>query len=130
MKLRGCIFRSLLPSRGLNTHFSPNLVRHCQKRDNSSFQQVSIIFNQESREFHKFSLLTKFKPRYFQYPSTKVEIPSPELDWNFITDPANFDKISKNIALRKSSADLKIVTELHRKYISQGGLHNDTDIFI
>lgn len=42
------------------------------------------------------------------------------MDWNFITDPANFDKISKNIALRKSSADLKIVTELHRKYISQG----------
>ena len=68
--------------------------------------------------------------RYFQYPSTEVKIPSPELDWNFITDPANFDKISKNIALRKSSADLKIVTDLHRKYISQGGLHNNTDILI
>ena len=75
-------------------------------------------------------LLTKYKPRYFQYPSTEVKIPSPELDWNFITDPANFDKISKNIALRKSSADLEIVTELHRKYISQGGLHNNTDILI
>ena len=102
-------------------------MRHCQKRDNSSLQQVSNIFDQES--FVNF-LADQVEAQIFQYPSTKVKIPSPELDWNFITDPANFDKISKNIALRKSSADLKIVTELHRKYISQGGLHNDTDILI
>ena len=75
-------------------------------------------------------LLSRFKIKYFQYPSTEVMIPPPELDWNFITDPANFDKISKNIALRKSSADLNLVTELHRKYITQGELHNMADILI
>ena len=40
MNLRGCIFRALLPTRGLNTHFSPNLARHCQKRNKS---QVCIF---------------------------------------------------------------------------------------
>jgi len=68
-------------------------VRLCQEREYSNFEQ---------------------------YPTSRAKIPSPEFDWNFISDPANFDKISKNIALRKSSADLNLVTELHRKYITQG----------
>jgi len=95
MKLPLCTFGSLLFSRGIRTHFSPNLVRQCQNRN-------------------------------FSTQNSSPEVPSPDLNWNFITDPANFDKISKNISLRKSSASLQEVTNLHKNFASKD---KNTDVY-
>jgi len=93
MKLVSQPFRCLSFSRVMKLHFSPAMFSQQPSRCQSSSSQ---------------------------FPCPDVNTASPELNWNFITNPANFEKISKNIQLRKSSASIKEVTELYRKYFPLG----------
>ena len=47
------------------------------------------------------------------YPSPELRLPPPCLDWEFITNPDNFQTIAQNIALRHSKADIARVRELY-----------------
>jgi len=49
------------------------------------------------------------------YPCPLVNIPSHQLDWDSMTNPANEEKIIENIKMRKSGADIVKVNDLYKE---------------
>ena len=58
------------------------------------------------------------------YPCPDVVIPRPQLDWDWISHPDNYQKISENIKLRKSKASIEKVTDLYKEIYLNTEIHD------
>ena len=58
------------------------------------------------------------------YPCPEVNIPRPQLDWDWISHPDNHQNISENIKLRKSKASIDKVTDLYKEIYLNTDIHD------
>lgn len=68
------------------------------------------------------STLLSIKP-YPSYPCPPVNLPPPQPNWEYLTDPANLEAIRQNIKLRKSPADIDLVQNLYKEIYLNRCIH-------
>jgi len=72
----------------------------------------------------KITCVKAFTRAQSTYPCPAVVLPPPQIDWGWVTDPGNYQKISDNIRIRKSKASIEKVMGLHKEIYLNTCVHD------